>query len=60
MLLRDGSLGSRDLQKGVGLGIAIDDEGPHVSFRERCAQIDGRGGFPDAPLLIRYGDNSSQ
>ena len=45
---------------GIGLGVAIDDQGPHVVASEGRPQIDGGGCLADAAFLIGDGDDSSQ
>jgi hypothetical protein len=45
---------------GVGLGVAINDQGPHVLAGQRGAQVDGCRGLADAALLIGNRDYSPQ
>src|SRR5713226_2276962 len=44
--------------RGVGLGIAIDQERGLIGGREASGQIHSRGCFADAALLVGYRDDS--
>src|SRR5208283_3885235 len=44
---------------GIGLGIEVDQQGSPSLMRDCRGQIDGRGRFANAALLVRYRDNGS-
>jgi hypothetical protein len=46
------------MQRGVGLGIEVDQTDALAAGGERGAQVDGRRGFADAALLVDDGDGA--
>ena len=48
-----------DAARQVALGIGVDDEHPLACLRKRGSQVDGRRGLPNAPLLVRDGDDAA-
>ena len=42
---------------GVGLGVAVDEQGREAFEGERGGEVDGGGGFADAALLVDDGDD---
>jgi len=55
-----GIFGEAEASRGVGLGVAIYDQSPHVAIGQCSAQIDGSSGLSHAALLIGNSDDSSQ
>ena len=55
-----GVAGEAQAAGGIGLGVAIDDQGPHVVAGEGRTQIDGGSCLADPAFLIGDGDDSSQ
>ena len=48
-----------DTAGGVALRVDVEQQDVIFGRRERCGQIDRRGGFADAPLLVGDGDDFS-
>jgi len=53
-------LGEAQAAGCIALGVAIDDQSPHVEIRKRGSQIDGSCCLSDTALLIGNCDDSSQ
>jgi len=52
-------LGKTDGGGGVGLGVAIDEEGGLIGSGEASGKIDGGRGFADSAFLIGHSNNAS-
>ena len=56
--LRRGGTREAEAAGGVGLGVAVDEEGGDAFEGEGGGEIDGGGGFADATFLVDDGDDA--
>jgi hypothetical protein len=49
--------GEAEASGGVGLGVAVDEEGGEAFEGDGGGQVDGGGGFADSPFLVNDGDD---